>query len=152
MSKQRPREAEVLTLSHTASRSCDRDQIPDRLGLWCSNHTPLPHLLWPTKPTYSPAERADHWQAAASTGVPGPGRLGNGGTPPLGEPTLFAGLHPRYSASLPKALALDRRRLCSQMQPPTSHRSRCCLSLFTPSPSSQRSDSAGLSRVCESAF
>ena len=121
MSKQRPREAEFLTLSHAASRSCDRDQIPGRSGLRSSNHAPSPtYYGQPNPPTHRP-ERADHWQAAASTDVRGLGRLGNGGTPPLGEPALFAGLHPRYSASLPKALALDRRRLCSQMQPPPPH-------------------------------
>lgn len=59
---QRPREAEFLALSHEASRSCDRDQIPGRSGLRSSNHTPPPHLLGhrsggqrPAKPTYSPA-------------------------------------------------------------------------------------------------
>ena len=114
LNEQRPREAEFLTLSHTASRSCDQaDQVSG------APTTPLSPTYYgqPNPPTHRP-ERADHWQAATSTGVQWLGRLGNGGTPPLGEPALFAGLHPRYSASLPKALALDRWRLCSQMQPP----------------------------------
>lgn len=102
-------------------------------SLWCSNHTSLPHLLWPTKPTYSPAERADHWQAAASTGVPGPGRLGNGALHPLGNQPFLRASTPEYSSITPKSPGLGQAAPLQPDATPTSHRSAAA-SAYSPSP------------------